>query len=197
MHYPQSPAATEQHLSNPSDHNLSVNKDIILYIYWEGISRLEKPCLFLLKNKVIKCPLECPMSILLTCPSVFIKWVIVSGSNLCMHTSICQKAKPQCWIWRSVGKISCLEPTTVFEHFFLYSVPYCCILPEKIKGEDDFFPLLICKWHGYVYLKWNKSVVFCFCLTGFYFNCTVEQRNTCMITSLFELFPQSINFNND
>lgn len=70
VHYLQSPAAMEQDLSNPSERNLTVNKqDIILYILRGNFTAGQAMSIFV-KEKVIKCPLECPMSILLICPNV-------------------------------------------------------------------------------------------------------------------------------
>lgn len=105
LHYPQSSAG----LSNPSESYLTVNRqDIILYIYIyierEGISRLDKPCLFLLKKKVITCPLECLMSILLTCrkPS-FNKWVIVIWIQY-VYASMCQRQNLSAELYDRRGK---------------------------------------------------------------------------------------------
>ena len=76
----------EQDLSNPSERNLTVNRqDIILYIL-RGNFTAGKAMSIFVKEK--KCPLECPMSILLICPYQVSDCVWVK-THVCV--SICQR----------------------------------------------------------------------------------------------------------
>lgn len=79
-------------------------------------------------------------------------------------------------LWRDKeGTRSCVKLTTVLEHFFFFSVlynsPYMCVIQNSSQAKKiTLILLLICKRHGYVYLKWigvlsSASASFCFCFS--------------------------------
>lgn len=86
--------------------------------------------IFVKEKKVITCPLECPMSILLICPNVLYQVSDCIWIKL-VYALPCVKGKTSVLNYMMGGKkkkIMFEAYNIVLEHFFLYNVPnYYCI----------------------------------------------------------------------